>query len=81
MAEHEAPAVPARFIPSPKVRAYVYRCILAAGPLVVFYGLMTAQEFALWAGLGGTVLSPVAALALANTPREVAGASSEPRGL
>lgn len=78
MAEREAPA---RFIPSPRLRGYIYRCILAAGPLVVFYGLMTAQEFALWAGLGGTVLSPVAALALANTPREVKDASSDTGGV
>ena len=67
MAEYEAPA---RFIPSPKLRAYIYRCLVAAGPVVLLYGLLTAEEIAVWLGLGATILSPGGALAAANTPKE-----------
>lgn len=69
MADHEATA-PNRFIPSPKVRAYIYSVGVAAGPLVIFYGLATAQEVALWLGFGGTALALPSALALANTPKD-----------
>jgi hypothetical protein len=64
-----APLVPARFIPSPRLRAYVYRVLVAAGPVAVFYGLLSGEEVALWLGFGGTVLSPAGLLALANTPK------------
>ena len=67
MPEHAAPA---RFIPSPKARAYIYRVAVAAGPLAIFYGLLTAEEVALWLGLGGTALALPSALALANTPKD-----------
>ena len=67
MADHEAPA---RYIPSPKVRAYIYRCLVAAGPVVLLYGLLSAEEIAVWLGLGATILSPGGALAAANTPKE-----------
>lgn len=70
MSTPAAPEAPARFIPSPKVRTYIYTVLVAAGPVVCFYGLMTAQEFALWAGLGGTVLAPAGLLAIANTPKK-----------
>lgn len=69
MSDHAA-QTPNRWIPSPKVRGYVYRVAAAAGPVVLFYGLMTAHEYALWLGLGGTVLSVPQALAAANTPKE-----------
>jgi hypothetical protein len=68
MAEHAAPA--AKFIPSAKVRAYIYSVAVAAGPLVLFYGIASAEEVALWLGLGGTVLALPSALALANTPKD-----------
>ena len=61
-------AAPNRWIPSPRARAYVYSVAVAAGPLVLFYGLASAEEIALWLGLGGTVLALPSALALANTP-------------
>ena len=67
MADHAAPN---RYIPSPKVRAYVYRVLVAAGPVVLLYGLLTAEEIAVWLGLGATILSPGGALAAANTPKE-----------
>ncbi|QIN94319.1 holin [Arthrobacter phage BlueFeather] len=70
MADHAAPS---RWIPSPKVRAYVYRVAVAAGPLVLFYGWMSAEEVALWLGLGGTALALPSALALVNTPKDGGG--------
>jgi len=62
--------LPNKYIPSPKVRAYIYRCLVAAGPVVLLYGLLSAEEIAVWLGLGATVLSPGSALAAANTPKE-----------
>ena len=50
-----------------KVRAWLYGVFVAAGPLVVFYGLATADEVALWLGLGGTVLGvPAGSLTVSN---------------
>ena len=46
-------------------RAYIYRILLAASPLVVFYGLATADEVALWIALGANILGVT--LAAANT--------------
>ena len=68
MARH-ANTTPNRIITSPRNRAYVYRVFLAAGPLLLFYGVMSAQEFALWGGAAGTILSVPTGLALANTPK------------
>lgn len=67
MAEHAAPA---KFIPSPKGRAYIYRVLVAAGPVALLYGLLSAEEIAVWLGLGATILSPAGVLAAANTPKE-----------
>lgn len=41
---------------TPKVRAWIYRIILSAAPLVVFYGLMTQEAAALWVALVATLL-------------------------
>lgn len=46
-------------------RAYIYRILLGASPLVVFYGIATADEVALWVTLGANVLG--ISLAVANT--------------
>jgi hypothetical protein len=64
-AEHETPG---RVVWSPAVRRYVYGVFLSAGPVVLFYGLLSAQEFAIWAGLAASVLGLPNGLALANTP-------------
>lgn len=62
---------PNKWVPSPKVRLWVFRSVAAAGPLVVFYGLATSEEVALWLGLGATILgTPAASLASANVPRD-----------
>ncbi len=48
-----------------KVRAWVYRVILAVQPLAVYYGLLQEQEAALWSIVAGTVLG--VGLAAMNT--------------
>lgn len=50
-----------------KLRGWLYGVIVAAGPLVTFYGLASADEVALWLGLGGTILGvPAGSLAVSN---------------
>lgn len=69
-AEARATETPNRWIPSTTARLWLFRCIAAAGPLVTFYGLATAEEVALWIGLGATILgTPAASLAAVNVPR------------
>lgn len=41
---------------TPTVRAWIYRVLVSAAPLVVFYGLMTQQAAALWIALAATFL-------------------------
>lgn len=65
-----ATQTPNKWIPRPEIRLWLYRILAAAGPLVVFYGLATTDEVALWVGLGGVILgTPAAAIAARNTPR------------
>lgn len=67
------------------VRAWLYSAIVAAGPLVIFYGLASSDEVALWIGLGGTLLgSSAGAVAVSNlTPKveEVAMIEVEETGI
>lgn len=50
-----------------KLRVWVYGVALSAGPLVTFYGLMDSNEYALWMGLGATILgTPIGTTAIAN---------------
>ena len=49
-------------MPNEKTRAYIYRVLLAVSPLVAFYGLMSADELALWLGVASTVLNVLPAL-------------------
>jgi len=44
-------------MPNEKTRAYIYRVLLAVSPLVAFYGLLSADELALWLGVASTVLN------------------------
>lgn len=70
MTPRHATATPNALVRSPEARAYVYKVVLAAGPLLTAYGLVSAQDFALWAGLAQTVLAtPALALALSNVPK------------
>lgn len=65
-----ATETPNRWIPRPEIRKYVYAVLAAVGPIVVFYGLATTEEVALWLGIGATILgTPTGALAAANVPR------------
>lgn len=48
-----------------KYRKYTYGILVAAAPLAVFYGLMTAQEVALWLGVASAAIGN--GLAFANT--------------
>jgi hypothetical protein len=41
---------------TPEVRAWIYRILVSAAPLVVFYGLMTQEAVALWIALVATFL-------------------------
>lgn len=50
---------------TPTVRAWIYRIILSAAPLVVFYGLLTQEAAALWVALVATLLGN--GMAVANT--------------
>lgn len=66
-----ASATPNKWIPNPDVRRWLFRTLATAGPLVVFYGLATAEEVALWLGLGATILgTPAATLASVNVPSD-----------
>jgi len=61
---------PNKWIPSPEVRKWIFGILAAAGPLVVFYGLATQEEVALWLGLGATIIgTPGASLAARNVPQ------------
>jgi hypothetical protein len=54
-----------------KRRTWVYNVAIAAGPLVVFYGLLSAEEIALWGGLLAVLLGTgPAALARANVSED-----------
>lgn len=65
-----ATQTPNKWVPRPEIRAWIYRVLAAVGPILVFYGIATAEEVALWLALGGTILSTGAlALASANTPK------------
>lgn len=62
---------PNKWIPSPKARRWVYGVLASAGPVVMFYGLASAAEVAVWLGLGAMILgTPVGVLASANAPRD-----------
>lgn len=56
-----------KIIPSAKIRAYVYGLMLAASPIVVFYGWMNVEEIGLWLVFGGVALGVSNGVALANT--------------
>lgn len=58
------------WVPSPSVRRYLYRVFLALGPILSAHGVLTGEDFTLYAGLAGVVLDVPLALALANVPKE-----------
>jgi len=54
------------FIPV-KVRAYLYRVLTAAVPLLVGYGVLEDSTAAIWVGLGAAVLGTGTATAYTAT--------------
>ena len=66
---HETLAQKGSIIPSAKVRGYLYGLMVAASPIVVFYGLMTLAEVGLWIAFGGVALGVSNAIAVANLPK------------
>jgi hypothetical protein len=52
---------------TPKTRLTIYRIAAAALPLLVAYGVLSAEDAPLWLALIGSALVP--ALAAHNTPR------------
>jgi hypothetical protein len=54
---------PINWLSRERNRAYVYRVLTAAGVVAVGYGLISAEDVALWAGLVATAF----ALPAANT--------------
>lgn len=48
-----------------RTRAYIYRVLTAAAPLLTAYGITTEADLALWLALAGTILG--VGLAAANT--------------
>ena len=59
---------PARLIPSPETRAWLYGIMVAAAALAVIYGITTVEEAGGWLVLAGAALGVSNGLALANTP-------------
>lgn len=56
-------------ITNPKIRAYIYGIMVAAGAVALVYGLVTPDQLGVWLALGGAVLGLSNGLALANTPK------------
>lgn len=40
-----------------KRRAYIYRVMMAAGAVALFYGLVSSSEVAVWGGLAAVVFN------------------------
>jgi len=67
MGRHES-AAPVQWLraPSAKTRRYLYRVSMALGPLLILYGVLGTEEWAVWGGLVATVLDVPLGLADAN---------------
>ena len=44
-------------MPSEQIRAYIYRLLMAAGAIAMFYGMITNEELAVWLGLASVALN------------------------
>jgi len=55
-------------ITNPKVRAYIYGILAAAGAVALVYGLINVEQLGVWLALGGAALGLSNGLALANVP-------------
>ena len=53
---------------SEEVRGYIYRILTVVGAVLIFYGLFSQEELALWLGVAATILQTGGnALASLNT--------------
>jgi hypothetical protein len=48
-------------------RAYIYRVVLSVGAVLMFYGILSAEELAVWCGLVATILM---VLPVVHTPTD-----------
>lgn len=44
-------------MPSEQIRAYIYRLLMAAGAIAMFYGIMTNEELVVWLGFASVALN------------------------
>lgn len=51
-----------------KVRAYIYRILIAVGAVALIYGLATSAEIAAWLGLAAVVLNVMPAANTSTNP-------------
>jgi len=65
MSEHRAEPK-ARFIPSPKIRRWLYGVGLASAPVLVAYGIIEVETIPLWIPLLGALLGVGSGVALGN---------------
>lgn len=56
-------------ITNPKVRAYIYTVVAAAGAVALVYGALNAQQLGVWLSLAGAALGLTNGLALLNVPK------------
>ena len=69
---------PARIVPSPAVRLWLYGIAGTLVPVLVIYGLVTTEEGTAWLAVAGAVLAPAGlGLAAANVPTKSAGEGDE----
>lgn len=59
------------WLQSPVNRGYLYTILIAAGPVLVFYGIMTDESMNVWGNFVAALLMiGSGAVARANTPNE-----------
>ena len=68
-AEARATTTPNRWVPSPKVRLWLYGILVALAPIAVAYGILSGEHAALWLTLAVAVLGNGNLLAASNPPR------------
>lgn len=54
-----------------KIRAYIYRILIAIGAIATGYGLITSDELALWLGLAIAILNIMPAANTSTHPDDV----------